>query len=155
MEQSNTRNSDAGTGSGIAERVRESATAGLAAQKDRATEGLESVARAIRQSTHHLRESHHETIAEYVEKAADSIQRASAQLRERDLGNIVKDVEQFARRQPALFIGSAFALGVVGARFLKSSSDRRRRASMLEPYSGASPATGGVTGATGYQSGRV
>ena len=30
-------------------------------------------------------------------------------------------MQRFARRQPAVFIGSAFALGLVGARFLKSS----------------------------------
>jgi len=34
---------------------------------------------------------------------------------------LLADVQQLARRQPAVFIGSAFELGLVGARFLKSS----------------------------------
>jgi hypothetical protein len=37
---------------------------------------------------------------------------------------LVGDVENFARRQPALFIGGALALGILAARFLKSSSQQ-------------------------------
>jgi hypothetical protein len=36
-------------------------------------------------------------------------------------------VEDFARRQPALFIGGSVAAGFALARFLKSSADRRER----------------------------
>jgi ElaB/YqjD/DUF883 family membrane-anchored ribosome-binding protein len=126
MEHSNTTNSDAGTGSGIMDRVRERATAQLSTQKDRATDGLGSVAQAVRQSTQHLRENKQDAIAQYVEKAADQIDRFSTQLRNRDVGELVNEVQRFARRQPALFVGSAFAVGVIGARFLKSSSDNQR-----------------------------
>ena len=35
---------------------------------------------------------------------------------------MVTQVEQYARRQPAIFLGGAFALGLLGARFLKSSN---------------------------------
>ena len=75
MEHSNTTNSDAGTGSGIVDRVRERATAQLSSQKDRATDGLGSVAQAVRQSTKHLRDNKQDAIANYVEKAADQIDR--------------------------------------------------------------------------------
>ncbi|MEN3337006.1 MAG: hypothetical protein V7647_682 [Acidobacteriota bacterium] len=137
MEHSNTTNSDAGTGSGIMDRVRERATAQLSTQKDRATDGLGSVAQAVRQSTQHLRENKQDAIASYVEKAADQIDRFSTQLRNRDVGELVNEVQRFARRQPALFVGSAFAIGVIGARFLKSSSDNRRYRS-LEHYGASS-----------------
>jgi hypothetical protein len=140
MEHSNTTNSDAGTGSGIMDRVRERATAQLSTQKDRATDGLGSVAQAVRQSTQHLRQNKQDAIANYVEKAADQIDRFSTQLRNRDVGELVNEVQRFARRQPALFVGSAFALGVVGARFLKSSSDNRRHRA-LEPYGTSSRGT--------------
>jgi len=126
MEHSNTTNSDAGTGNGIMGRVRERATAQLSTQKDRATDGLGSVAHAVRQSTQHLRENKHEAIAQYVDKAADQIERLSNELKNRDVGELVNDVQRFARRQPALFVGSAFAVGVIGARFLKSSADNQR-----------------------------
>jgi hypothetical protein len=127
MEHSNTPNSDAGTKDGIVGRVRERAAAQLSTQKDRATDGLGSVAQAVRQSTRQLRDSKHETIAQYVEKAADQIDRASNELKNRDVSQLVNDVQRFARKQPALFVGSAFALGIVGARFLKSSADNQRQ----------------------------
>jgi hypothetical protein len=36
---------------------------------------------------------------------------------------MIQEVERFARRQPALFLGGAFTLGLIAARFLKSSSE--------------------------------
>jgi hypothetical protein len=137
MEHSHTTNSDAGTQGGMMNRVRERATAQLSTQKDRATDGLGSVAQAVRQSTQHLRDNRHESIAQYVDKAADQIERLSTQLRNRDVNDLVNDVQRFARRQPALFVGSAFAIGVIGARFMKSSSDNQRHSGQ-EPY-GTSP----------------
>jgi hypothetical protein len=109
------------------DRVRDSAAAQLSTQKNRATDGLGSVARAVRQSAEPLRNNQQNTIAQYVEKAADQIERFSTTLREREVGDLVNDAQRFARRQPALFIAGAFAAGVVGARFLKSSSPHRGR----------------------------
>lgn len=137
MEHSNTSSTVADTASGLMDRVRERATAQLSTQKDRATDGLGSVAQAVRQSTQHLRENKQDAIAQYVDKAADQIDRLSAQLRNRDVGELVDEVQRFARRQPALFVGTAFALGVIGARFLKSSSDRASRPRGLAEYAGS------------------
>jgi hypothetical protein len=110
--------------SGIAGRVRKQATAQLATQKDRATDGLGSVAQAVRDTTQHLRAQQHDTVARYAEQAADQIERFSQRLKEKDVSELLGDAQQLARRQPALFIGGAFALGLLGARFLKSSSPR-------------------------------
>ena len=111
--------------SGIVGRVKESATAQLATQKDKATDGLGSVAQAMRQTTQHLRTQQHDTVARYAEQAADQIERFSQRLRDKDVGELLDDAQQLARRQPALFIGGAFAIGLLGARFLKSSSNTR------------------------------
>jgi hypothetical protein len=73
-----------------------------------------------------LREQQHETIAGYVDSAADQIERFSQNLKNKDVGELVNDAQRLARRQPALFVGSAFAIGLLGARFFKSSSDRYR-----------------------------
>ena len=110
--------------SGIVGRVKERATAQLATQKDKATDGLGSVAQAVRETTQHLRSRQHEAVAGYAEKAADQIERFSQRLKEKDVTELLDDAQQLARRQPALFIGGAFALGLLGARFLKSSSPR-------------------------------
>ena len=74
-----------GTDRGVMDRMREGAAARLSSQKDRATDSLGSLARAVRDSSRPLRENQQETLAQYVEQAADGIERFSANLRERDV----------------------------------------------------------------------
>jgi hypothetical protein len=124
MEQHNST----GGGTGLMDRVRDSATSQLGAQKDRATDGIGSVAQAVRQSTQQLRDQHHETIAQYVEQAADQLERFARRMKDRNVGDLAREAQELARRRPALFIGSAFALGLLGARFLKSSGSNGRPA---------------------------
>ena len=112
------------SGGGIVNRVKASATAQLTTQKDRGIDALGSVTQAVRSTTQKLRDEKHDTIATYVDQAADQIETWSRQLREKDVNEILTDVHRLARRQPAAFIGSAFALGLIGARFLKSSRQR-------------------------------
>ena len=112
-------------GTGIMDRVRQGANTQLSSQKNRATDGISSVAQAVRQTTQQLRDNRHDTIARYVDEAANQLERVSNQLRNKDVGELMRDAQQFARRRPAVFIGSAFAIGLLGARFLKSSRDRR------------------------------
>ena len=128
MESLNTGKGDGNTGRGVLNLVRDSATSQISSQKDRATEGLGSLARAVRQSTQSLRDNQQDTIAQYVEQAADRIEEFSGRLRDRDLGELLRDADQFARRQPAVFIGAAFVVGVLTARFLKSSRTGVERA---------------------------
>jgi hypothetical protein len=128
---------------GVMNRVREGATAQLSAQKDRATEGLGSVAQAVRQSAQPLRDNKQDVLAQYVEKAADQLEKFSNTLRNRDMGDLMNDAQRFARRQPALFIAGAFAVGLVGARFLKSSSENQRRQSWKQNYGSSSSFPGG------------
>jgi len=106
---------------GVLARVKQSATTQLAQQKDRGVEALGSVAQAVRSSTQRLRDEKHETIARYVDQAVDRIDTWTKQLKEKDVTELLTDAQRLARRQPAVFIGSAFALGLVAARFLKSS----------------------------------
>jgi hypothetical protein len=116
MEQ---RNNTGGTG--LMDKVRESATSQIGAQKNRATDGIGSVAQAVRQSSQQLRDQQHETIAQYVEQAAGQLERFANTLRDKSVGDLLSETQDLARRKPALFIGSAFALGLFGARFMKSS----------------------------------
>jgi ElaB/YqjD/DUF883 family membrane-anchored ribosome-binding protein len=109
---------------GFMDRLRESTTSQLSRQKERATDGLGSAAQAVRQSTEQLRQEQHETIAQYVGQAADQLERLSTRLKEKNVEDFVADAQQFARQRPALFIGSAFAIGVIGGRFFKSSAER-------------------------------
>jgi len=110
---------------GLMDKVRQGATSQLSTQKNRATDGIGTVAQAVRQTSQQLRTQQHDTIANYIDQAANQLEQFSTRLRDKDIGELVRDAQQFARRQPAVFIGSAFAIGLLGARFLKSSRDRR------------------------------
>jgi len=140
---------NAGSSEGtIVSKVRDTATAQLTTQKNRATDGLGSVAQAVRQSTQQLREQNHDTLADYAEQAADQIERFSQRLRDKDIGEMLSDVQGLARSQPALFIGGAFALGLVGARFFKSSA--RQGGGVEREWRGPSPSSGAGTEFRGY-----
>jgi hypothetical protein len=125
VEQSGTNSSVVDTTGGILDRMRARAAAQLSTQKARATDGLGNVAQAIRQSAEQFRGNKQVTIAQYFEKAGDRIDRLSTELRNRDVGELVDEVQRFARKQPVLFFGSAFAIGVIGARLVSSAGQRR------------------------------
>jgi hypothetical protein len=130
--ESNTQSIQTGSNSsGIVGTVRERATAQLNTQKDRATDGLGTIAQAVRQTTGKLREDQQDMVAQYVEKAADQIERLSNNLREKDVSELLADAQRLARRQPALFIGGSFAAGLLAARFLKSSNEARTNAEYI------------------------
>lgn len=107
----------------LMERVRERATAELQSQKNRARDGLGTVADAARSTTEHLRSQQYETAAEYVEEAAVQIDRLSQRIGETDVLELLKGAGRLAKRHPAAFVGSAFALGLATTRFLRSSEE--------------------------------
>jgi hypothetical protein len=110
-----------GIGDELRQLVRDKAYQQIGSQKERATGTLGAVAGAVRNATHELRERGQTGLAGYVNRAADEIDRWTSRLRDQDLDDAVRDVQQFARRNPAIFLGVAFGAGVVAARFFKSS----------------------------------
>jgi DNA-directed RNA polymerase subunit RPC12/RpoP len=106
----------------VAGQVREQAATRLSSQKDQAAGRLWTVAWAFRSVGDNLREQDEPQIAQITDKVAEQVERATSYLGHRDINQIANDVQRFARRQPALFLGGAMALGFLGARFLKSSS---------------------------------
>jgi hypothetical protein len=142
------RSSGAGGGR-LAGRIRDTATKQLTTQKDRATEGIGNVVQAVRHSTQQLRDEQHDTAARFIEQAADQIERFSNQLKQKDVGELLDDAQRLARRQPALFIGSAFAVGLLGARFLKSSSERQQQDAGRANFSYDRDRSATYSGATG------
>jgi ElaB/YqjD/DUF883 family membrane-anchored ribosome-binding protein len=146
MEHLNQDGNQGGPSTGMVDRIRHTAAAQLTAQKTRATEVLGSVAAAIRQSSQPLRDNNQAMLADYAGKAADQLEQVSTRLGERDLSELMDDAKRFARRQPAVFVGAAFAAGVLAARFLKSSPDGQRRFRSSEPpdYAPATRHPGGL-----------
>jgi len=105
----------------LKDKVAATATGKLEDQKTQAVSSIGNVADAIRQTGQQLRSNDQEAIAQYIDRAAEQIDQFTGYLRGRDMRQLVGDVESFARREPALFLGGAFVLGLFGARFLKSS----------------------------------
>ena len=136
--------------------VKEQAASRLDRQKEAAAAGLSSVADAVRQVGQNLRGQGEEQspvaqyAAQYGDKAAQQIERLTEYLRRNDAGQLLHEVEGFARRQPALFLGGAFLLGLAGARFLKSSNPAADLPYPAPDASRALPPAGGTTaGGTG------
>lgn len=105
----------------VAAKAQDQVASQIATRKDSAAQSLSGVASALRQTGQQLSGQDQMGVTGYIEQAADQIERLSGYLQHNDLGHLVGDVERFARRQPALFLGGAFLAGLLGARFLKSS----------------------------------
>ncbi len=103
--------------------AQERVQSGLDAQKERAAESLSGVADSLRSTARQVggQGGLQESVGAYAQQAADRVEDLAAYLRNSDVNDLLQEVENLARRQPALFLGGAFTLGVLGARFLKSS----------------------------------
>lgn len=105
----------------LKEQVSAQATDKLSSQKDVASGNLNTVAHAFRQTSEQLRDNDQDGIAQYVDRAAGQVEQFAGYLGKSDIRGLARDTEAFARREPALFLGGALAVGLLAARFLKSS----------------------------------
>jgi len=106
----------------VVDQARQTVTTQASSQKDRAVESLTVLAQAVRQTGDQLRSQEQRAVAGYTDTAARYIEQVSSFLRDRDINEMIYDVERYARRNPTTFIGGAFTLGLLAGRFLKSSS---------------------------------
>jgi hypothetical protein len=119
--------SGSNAGTGFMETIQQRAGSALDSQKSRAVDGITAVVEAVRRTGDQLREKNG-AMAGYVDSAAGQLERWSSQLRDRDMNELMDDVTSFARRRPAVFVGGGVALGLLAARFLKSSAPHTRSA---------------------------
>jgi hypothetical protein len=94
-------------------------------QRQTLASGLQAVAQAFQSMGENLGQQEGGPVAQYAaemgQAVGSQVNRLANYLRERDLSQLVTEVEGFARRSPAVFLGSAFLLGLAASRFLKSS----------------------------------
>ena len=107
--------------------VKEKTAGVLDEQKENLTSGLKGVADSIRKVGENLRDTDEqnkvgEVTAQYGDAFAQQIEKLTNYVENANLRDLMRDGERFARQQPAIFIGAAFAVGFLAARFLKSSS---------------------------------
>jgi len=93
-----------------------------------AGEQAKSLADALRQTATQLRQTGDEQKTRYAgiaDQGADRLDRAGNYLTVSDAEELLSRVEEVARRQPWLVVGTGLILGIATARFLKASSTER------------------------------
>ena len=88
--------------------------------REMTADGLEKLASTVRRVGTDM-ESEQPMIANVASTAAEQAERAAGFLRETDARELIHNVEDVARRQPLLFVGGAFLLGMAASRFLKAA----------------------------------
>lgn len=102
-------------------------------EKEGAARQIGSVAAAVRAAAQSLDHANLPTLAHTTDCAAGAIESFGQALSGRRWGELADDVEILARRQPALFLAAAAAIGLLAGRLLRASSrrtaaaERRRR----------------------------
>ncbi len=111
---------------GKAQVVRAQAATRIEEQVDvrstQAGEQVRSVGNALRTTSEELRGQGQDRPAKVAEQAATRADQLGQYLREADGQKILRDAEDFARRQPWLVAAAGAAVGILAARFLKASS---------------------------------
>jgi hypothetical protein len=101
--------------------ARDSATSSLNQSREQAAERIGGIAQALHNTSGHLRSENQPRVADLTQALAEQAERLSSYVRERDFGGFQTDAQNFARRRPAVVIGGALAIGLLAARFFKSS----------------------------------
>lgn len=88
--------------------------------RTQAAEGIDQVVQSIRRVSTDM-QGEQPAIANAALTAADQAERVAQYLRQTDARQIISSVEDVARRQPMLFIGGAFLVGIAASRFIKAA----------------------------------
>lgn len=95
-------------------------------KKGELTSGLTGIAQTVRRVSEAITggeessEGLKGSASTYVETAAAKLEGVADYFDNHDLRAMAGDVQNYARRNPAIFLGGAFVVGVLAARFLKS-----------------------------------
>ena len=109
------------------QQARDRAGSSLGESKGQFADQFGTIAQALRRTTEHLRSEDQQRIAGLTDTVARQVEQVADYLRNKDARAMRQDLENLAKRQPALVLGGALVLGLIGARFLKSSERRGSR----------------------------
>jgi len=105
----------------VTERVANSAASGFERTKTMVADQVRTVGHAVERAIEVLRQEDQSGLAQRAEQLARKVGEASEYLQRKSARELTQDLDRLARRNPAWFLGTAFVLGLFGARFLKSS----------------------------------
>jgi ElaB/YqjD/DUF883 family membrane-anchored ribosome-binding protein len=99
-----------------------------------AGEQVSSTAAAMRKTSEQLRVEGQDSVAKVVDGVAERSERLGSYLSRADGGQILRDVEDLARKQPWLFAGGSAVVGFLASRFMKASSSNRYQGAVSGRY---------------------
>jgi hypothetical protein len=111
------------------QQARDRASSSLGESKGQLSEQVRNIAETLRRTSEHLRSEDQQRIAGLTDTVARQVEQVADYLSNKDARAMRQDLENLARRQPAVMIGGALVLGLIGARFFKSSERRSGRRS--------------------------
>lgn len=101
--------------------------------KGKATETLEGISRFFDETAASVDKELGPDIGDYVHRAADAVAGFTDSLKDKDVDELLNDAREAVRRNPALAIGAAAAVGFVLVRLLKSAGSGDEAASDATP----------------------
>ena len=96
----------------------------LTQQKNHVPTGITDVAQLLQQNSEAFRSQGVGVYAApYIDQAVGKLNEVGQTIRNKDIDEVIRDSEAFARVQPAVFLGIAATLGFFAARLPKSTSE--------------------------------
>lgn len=92
--------------------------------KDRASETLTSISKAVEGAANLVEEQVGPAYGKYARQAANQVAGIAESLQSKDIDDLVEDTRAFVRKQPMIAIGAAVAIGFVLTRLVKIGAGR-------------------------------
>lgn len=93
--------------------------------KERASEALDTVAKLVSEAAVQVDAKVGDQYGRYARVAADSLSGFAANLRKKDVDELLGDARDLVRKSPAVAIGAAAAIGFVIARLVKAGGSNK------------------------------
>jgi hypothetical protein len=107
----------------VASAAKEQARTTYEQKKNLVLDEVGSLASALRDAGNNLKAQNSGSIAaKFTGSVAERLEAVGDHLTGKDLDGIIRDVEDFGRRSPAVFLGASAVLGFLAIRFVKSSA---------------------------------
>ena len=106
-----------------ARELRDSASHSFSDSKGQLAQQIKGLAKAFRSGGDTLRDEEMDDFAKASDGVAQRLEDLSSHLSDRSTDDLMSDLQNVAQERPVLFMGGLLTLGVLSARFLRSSQD--------------------------------
>lgn len=139
----------------IAQEAGDKAKAFVEENKGRAAEQLEGINSALGKAADELEAKGQGQFAKYTRDLAGGLDTLTRGINEKSVDELVSSVGQFARSQPAAFLGAAALLGFVSSRFAMSTAKASQSTTQSAGMSGEGQSEGDASYLSTGNGGRV